>query len=60
MLNDLRFRVRALFRHQEVEEELDEELRFHFDREVQKYIGRASLQKKRGVWRGHHLAATSR
>ena len=46
MLNDLRFRMRALLRHREVEEELDEELRFHFDREVKKYIGRGMSEKE--------------
>ncbi len=30
MLDDLRYRARALLRHKDVEEELDEELRFHF------------------------------
>jgi predicted permease len=38
MLDDLRFRTRALLRHKEVEEELEEELRFHFDRQVEKYV----------------------
>jgi predicted permease len=38
MLNDLRFRVRALFHRDAVDEELDEELRFHFEREVEKYM----------------------
>jgi len=38
MLNDLRIRLRSLFRRNAVEQELDEELRFHFDREVEKYI----------------------
>jgi predicted permease len=46
MLTDLRYRVRALFRHGEVEDELDEELRFHFDREVQKYIGRGISEEE--------------
>ncbi|MBS1802960.1 MAG: ABC transporter permease [Acidobacteria bacterium] len=40
MLDDLRYRARALLHHNEVESELDEELRFHFDREVQKHIAR--------------------
>jgi len=40
MLDDLRYRVRALFHHNQVESELDEELRFHFDNEIQKYIAR--------------------
>ncbi len=37
MWNDLRFRVRSLFRREVVETELNEELRFHFDNEVEKY-----------------------
>lgn len=37
MLHDLRYRLRALFRPKAVEEDLDEEIRFHFDREVEKY-----------------------
>jgi predicted permease len=46
MLNDLRYRIHALFRHREVEDELDEELRFHFDREVQKYVGRGISEQE--------------
>ena len=38
MLDDLRFRLRALFRREVVEAELDEELRFHFENQVEKYI----------------------
>lgn len=37
MLNDLRFRLRAIFRRNIVESELDEELRFHFENEIEKY-----------------------
>jgi predicted permease len=36
MLNDLRFRLRALFRRNAVEAELNEELVFHFEHEVEK------------------------
>jgi predicted permease len=36
MLSDLRFRLRALFRGSQVEAELDDELRFHFENEVEK------------------------
>jgi len=46
VLDDLKFRVRALFHHSEVESELDEELRFHFDREVQKYIARGMSEQE--------------
>ena len=37
MLDDLRYRTRALLQHKQIEEELDEELRFHFDRQVEKF-----------------------
>jgi predicted permease len=37
MLNDLRFRLRAVFRRNAVEGELEEELRFHFEHEIEKY-----------------------
>ncbi|HEX4228983.1 MAG TPA: ABC transporter permease [Bryobacteraceae bacterium] len=37
MLTDLLFRLRTLFRRKAVEEELDAELRFHFERQVEKY-----------------------
>lgn len=37
MLNDLLFRLRALFRRSAVERELDEELRFHVEEQVEKY-----------------------
>jgi predicted permease len=37
MLNDLFFRLRALFRRKAVETELDDELRLHFDFNVRKY-----------------------
>jgi predicted permease len=49
MLGDLRFRVRALFRRNVVEEELDEELRFHFDQQVEKCMksGMAEGEAKR-------------
>lgn len=38
MLNDLWIRVRALFRRKSVETELDDELRFHLERQVEKYL----------------------
>ena len=38
MLDDLLYRTRALFRRNAVENELEEELRFHFDRQVEKYL----------------------
>jgi predicted permease len=38
MLTDLFFRLRSLFRRGDVESELDEELRFHSERQIQKYL----------------------
>lgn len=38
MLDDLLFRLRSLIYHDRVESELDEELRFHSERETEKYI----------------------
>jgi predicted permease len=40
MLSDLRYRLRALFRRRAVEAELDQELRFHFENEVEKLKSR--------------------
>ncbi|HLN03888.1 MAG TPA: ABC transporter permease [Bryobacteraceae bacterium] len=38
MLSDLFYRLRALVRRKTVEGELDDELRYHFERQVEKYI----------------------
>ena len=38
MLSDLLIRVRALMRRDAVEQELDEELRFHFAEQVEKFV----------------------
>src|SRR4029079_16797524 len=38
MLSDLRFRLRAIFRRYAMERELDDELRFHIERETDKYV----------------------
>jgi putative ABC transport system permease protein len=38
MLSDILIRLRALFRRNEVESELDDELRFHFDQQVEKLV----------------------
>ena len=37
MLNDLIYRLRALFSRQSVEHELQEELQYHLEREAEKY-----------------------
>jgi hypothetical protein len=46
MLNDLRFRLRSLFRRNTVETELDDELHFHFEHEVEKYTQSGMTQKE--------------
>lgn len=38
MFSDLLYRLRALLRRKTVETELDDELRFHFDKEVEKLV----------------------
>ncbi len=38
MLSDLLYRLRALFRRQAVEAEMDDELRAHLERQVEKYV----------------------
>src|SRR4029077_17071742 len=38
MLSDLCFRVRALFRPRAAETDLDDELRFHFESQLEKYL----------------------
>src|SRR5215217_3089135 len=38
MLSDVRYRLRALFRRAEMERELEEELRFHLEREAEKLL----------------------
>lgn len=45
MLSDLWIRVRTLFRRKAVETELDEELRFHLERQVEKYM-RSGLSRE--------------
>ncbi len=38
LLSDLRYRLRALFRRDALERDLDDEVRFHLEREVEKYV----------------------
>jgi hypothetical protein len=38
MLTDLRYRLRAFFRRSHIERDLDDELRFHLDRQKDKYL----------------------
>lgn len=38
MFSDLLIRLRSLFRRNVVESELDEELRFHFEQQVEKFV----------------------
>src|ERR1700722_8547798 len=58
MLSDLRFRLRALFRRRDVETELEQELRFHFENEIEKYKSRGmtpeeALRRARLSFGGH-------
>src|SRR5579864_3838215 len=50
MLNELLYRLRALVRRSAVESELDEELRFHFAQQVEKYV-RSGLDRAEAVRR---------
>jgi len=43
MLNDLLYRLRSLLRREKVESETDEELRFHYENQIQKLV--ASLRE---------------
>ena len=38
MLHDVLFRLRTLFRRNSAENELDDELRFHLERQIEKYV----------------------
>jgi predicted permease len=50
MLSDLRYRLRALFRRRAMDRELEEELRFHIEREAEKHL-RAGLPPDEAVRR---------
>jgi hypothetical protein len=46
MLSDWRLRLRALFRRTTVEREIDDELRFHFDHQLDSYIARGLAREE--------------
>src|ERR1700727_1391431 len=48
MLNDLLFRLRSLLRRSAVENELDEELRFHLEQQVEKHV-RSGLPREEAM-----------
>ena len=50
MLNDLLFRLRSLLRRSAVENELDEELRFHLEQQVEKHV-RAGFTREEALRR---------
>jgi predicted permease len=50
MFTDIIFRLRSLLRPKSVETELDDELRFHFERQVEKHV-RAGLAQQEAVRR---------
>jgi predicted permease len=54
MLSDILFRLRSLFRRDTVEAELDDELRFHFEQQVEKSI-RSGMTRKE-AWRQARLS----
>lgn len=61
MFSDLWFRARTLFRRGRVEGELDEELRFHLERQVEKYVqsgmsGEEAQRRARAEFGGVELA----
>lgn len=51
MLSDILIRLRALSRRKAVEGELEDEIRFHFERQVEKYVreGRRHLLHSRAA-----------
>src|SRR6476620_3187771 len=51
MLDDLRYRLRALFRRSTVERELDDELQFHLEKQKEKYLasGMPPIEARRRV-----------
>ena len=54
LLSDLKYRLRALFRRGEMEHELDDEMRFHIEREAEKY--RAAGMSAEEARRRAHVA----
>jgi predicted permease len=50
VLNDLRFRLRALFRRDVMEAELEQEVRFHFEQAVEKHL-RAGMSREEAMRR---------
>ena len=53
MLSDLFIRFRSLFRRKAVEGELDEELRFHIEHQIEKYI-QSGLPREEAIRRVAH------
>ena len=54
MLSDFFLRMRSLFKRRRVEAELDDELRFHFDQQVDKHV-RSGLTREEAVRRARLL-----
>jgi predicted permease len=54
MLSDISFRLRSLVQRKRVEAELDDELRFHFDQQVEKHV-RSGLTREEAVRRARLL-----
>jgi predicted permease len=54
MLSDISFRLRSLVRRKRVEADLDDELRFHFDQQVEKHV-RSGLTREEAARRARLL-----
>jgi predicted permease len=54
LISDISFRLRSLLRRKTVEAELDDELRFHFEQQVERYI-RSGLTREKAVRRARLL-----
>ena len=56
MLSDITFRLRSLLRRQRVEAELDDEIRFHFEKQVEKGM-RSGLTREESARRARLFPA---
>jgi hypothetical protein len=50
ILSDIRFRVRALLSRGAVERELNDELRFHIEREAEKHVAAGLHVPRQTAW----------
>ena len=57
LLHDLLFRLRSLIRHSAADNELDDELRFHLERQIDKYV-RSGMSEAQAVRRARLESAS--